>query len=143
MMLDSIRQRDEQPKDLLPALPARPMSRGRLPTSRRPCVAHLKLGGSETGNLPNFVKLQGKRGKQNWKVVLRTDTFGSEMISNVTELEESRCIAFPGHVSCEIADATKLLTVSSTTAVVTGNTLDYSGRVLHGHDKVKNISQCC
>ncbi|XP_042409656.1 myosin-1-like [Zingiber officinale] len=34
-MLDAIRQGDEQPKDLPPALPARPTSRGRLPTSRR------------------------------------------------------------------------------------------------------------
>ncbi|XP_042472731.1 myosin-2-like isoform X2 [Zingiber officinale] len=103
MMLDAIRQRDEQPKDLLlPALPLRPMSRGRLPTPRRLCVAHLKLGGSETGNLPNFVKLQG-------------------------------------HVSCEVADTTKLLTVPSPTALVTDNTLDYSGKVLHGQDKVASL----
>ncbi|KAG6516939.1 hypothetical protein ZIOFF_020314 [Zingiber officinale] len=140
MMLDAIRQRDEQPKDLLlPALPLRPMSRGRLPTPRRLCVAHLKLGGSETGNLPNFVKLQGKRDEQKWKVVLRTDTFGSEMISNMSELEESRCVAFPGHVSCEVADTTKLLTVPSPTALVTDNTLDYSGKVLHGQDKVASL----
>ncbi|KAH7652933.1 Myosin ATPase protein [Dioscorea alata] len=34
-MLDSLRRRGEQPKDLPPALPARPNARGRLPSARR------------------------------------------------------------------------------------------------------------
>ncbi|KAJ6833438.1 myosin-2-like [Iris pallida] len=33
VMLDSLRQRDERPKDSIPRLPARPVSRGRLPSS--------------------------------------------------------------------------------------------------------------
>ncbi|CAL9112004.1 unnamed protein product [Musa acuminata var. zebrina] len=43
VMLDTIRLRDEQPKDLPPALPVRPTSRGRLPTSRRSLTVNLKL----------------------------------------------------------------------------------------------------
>nr|XP_018685159.1 PREDICTED: myosin-2-like isoform X2 [Musa acuminata subsp. malaccensis] len=43
VMLDTIRLRDEQPKDLPPALPVRPTSRGRLPTSRRSLAVNLKL----------------------------------------------------------------------------------------------------
>ncbi|KAF6163281.1 hypothetical protein GIB67_025145 [Kingdonia uniflora] len=34
-MLDSIRQRDEKPKDIPPALPARPTSKARLPSGRK------------------------------------------------------------------------------------------------------------
>ncbi|RWW62360.1 hypothetical protein BHE74_00030509 [Ensete ventricosum] len=43
VMLDTIRLRDEQPKDVPPALPVRPTSRGRLPTSRRSLAVNLKL----------------------------------------------------------------------------------------------------
>lgn len=43
VMLDTIRLRDEQPKDLPPALPVRPTSRGRLPTLRRSLAVNLKL----------------------------------------------------------------------------------------------------
>ena len=35
LMLDSIRQRDEQPTDAPPALPVRPVSKARLPPARR------------------------------------------------------------------------------------------------------------
>ncbi|KAK3127393.1 hypothetical protein QOZ80_7AG0572710 [Eleusine coracana subsp. coracana] len=38
VLLETIKKRDEQPKDAPPALPARPTCRGRLPTSRRPSL---------------------------------------------------------------------------------------------------------
>ncbi|KAL6856068.1 hypothetical protein ACP4OV_018870 [Aristida adscensionis] len=38
VLLETIKKRDEQPKDAPPALPARPTSRGRLPTTRRPSL---------------------------------------------------------------------------------------------------------
>ncbi|KAL6657794.1 hypothetical protein ACP70R_005574 [Stipagrostis hirtigluma subsp. patula] len=38
VLLETIKKRDEQPKDAPPALPARPTSRGRLPTGRRPSL---------------------------------------------------------------------------------------------------------
>lgn len=50
-MLDSLRRRDEEekPKDLPPALPARPTSRGRLPPARRSLPKSFKVDG-ENGN---------------------------------------------------------------------------------------------
>jgi len=38
VLLETIKKRDEQPKDAPPALPARPTCRGRLPTTRRPSL---------------------------------------------------------------------------------------------------------
>jgi len=51
-MLDSLRRRDEEekPKDLPPALPARPTSRGRLPPARR--------------SLPKSFKIEDENGKE-------------------------------------------------------------------------------
>ncbi|WVZ66362.1 hypothetical protein U9M48_015595 [Paspalum notatum var. saurae] len=50
VLLETIRKRDEQPKDAPPALPARPTCRGRLPTTRRPSLpAGFKL---ENGMAP-------------------------------------------------------------------------------------------
>lgn len=48
-MLDSLRRRDdeEKPKDLPPALPARPTSRGRLPPARRSLPKSFKIDGDE------------------------------------------------------------------------------------------------
>ncbi|URE22811.1 MYSc [Musa troglodytarum] len=51
VMLDTIMLRDEQPKDLPPALPVRPTSRGRLPTSRRSLAVNLKLDRSASEEL--------------------------------------------------------------------------------------------
>lgn len=34
-MLKALRQRDKKPKDFLPALPARPAARGRVPSRKR------------------------------------------------------------------------------------------------------------
>ncbi|KAI0527276.1 hypothetical protein KFK09_002875 [Dendrobium nobile] len=49
VMLDAIRRKDEQQKDLPPALPTRPTSRGRLPSSRKsfPVKIALKSNGQE------------------------------------------------------------------------------------------------
>lgn len=46
-MLDSLRRKDEEekPKDLPPALPARPTSRGRLPPARRSLPNNFKVDG--------------------------------------------------------------------------------------------------
>ncbi|ONM24341.1 Myosin-2 [Zea mays] len=38
VLLETLKKRDEQPKDAPPTLPARPMCRGRLPTTRRPSL---------------------------------------------------------------------------------------------------------
>ena len=45
-MLDSLRRRDEEekPKDLPPALPPRPTSKGRLPPARRSLPTNFKVG---------------------------------------------------------------------------------------------------
>lgn len=49
-MLDSLRKRDEKPKDLPPALPARPTSRSmRLPSTRRSLPVDFKVGGGNAG----------------------------------------------------------------------------------------------
>ncbi|KAF7836776.1 myosin-2-like isoform X1 [Senna tora] len=57
-MLDSLRRRDEEekkPKDLPPALPARPTSRARLPSARRSLPNNFKVDGdpAATECLPN------------------------------------------------------------------------------------------
>ncbi|KAK8918406.1 hypothetical protein KSP39_PZI021372 [Platanthera zijinensis] len=52
VMLDAIRRKDEHPEDLPPALPARPTSRGRLPTSRKPLpVTFARQSNGEEMNL--------------------------------------------------------------------------------------------
>lgn len=50
VLLETIKKRDEQPKDAPPALPARPTCRGRLPSARRP-------------SLPSGVKLENGAAK--------------------------------------------------------------------------------
>ncbi|XP_058089542.1 myosin-1 isoform X2 [Magnolia sinica] len=52
-MLESIRRRDDRPKDVPPALPARPNSRARLPSSRRSLPINFKIGGAAPEYLPN------------------------------------------------------------------------------------------
>ena len=49
-MLDSLRKKDEKPKDVPPALPARPASRSmRLPSNRRSLPVDFKVGGGNAG----------------------------------------------------------------------------------------------
>ncbi|XP_027343633.1 myosin-2 isoform X2 [Abrus precatorius] len=68
-MLDSLRRRDEEekPKDLPPALPARPPSRARLPPARR--------------SLPNSFKVDGENGgKDKENGHRRKSSFGNKKI---------------------------------------------------------------
>lgn len=51
VMLDALRQKDDKPKDTIPALPVRPVSRGRLPSSRRPLQANFNIENNEIGNI--------------------------------------------------------------------------------------------
>ncbi|KAI9073931.1 hypothetical protein K1719_044104 [Acacia pycnantha] len=58
VMLESLQRRDEEenkPKDLPPALPARPTSKARLPSARRSLPNNFKVNGDpgETECLPN------------------------------------------------------------------------------------------
>lgn len=52
-MLESLRRRDEEekPKDLPPALPARPTSRGRLPPARRSLPKSFKVDENEESKM--------------------------------------------------------------------------------------------
>ncbi|XP_020095409.1 myosin-1 [Ananas comosus] len=95
VMLDTLRQRDEQPKDLPPALPARPTSRGRLPSSRRSLPIGLKLDMSSSPKmfLVESTKKEESIGEQSPKkgkeVVFRSGIFGNKRICKVDEGEES------------------------------------------------------
>lgn len=78
-MLDSLRRsdEDEKPKDLPPALPARPTSRGRLPPARRSLPTNFKVdsdGGTQEG-LPSG-KEEAKRKENDMGV--RRNSFGSK-----------------------------------------------------------------
>lgn len=84
VMLDSIRQRDEKPKDSIPALPARPVSRGRLPSSRR----FKNKGSSFPTAGEEVVPMGGER---------REDEIGKVKQPE----EESRLAGLPELASCE------------------------------------------
>ncbi|KAJ4981808.1 hypothetical protein NE237_032645 [Protea cynaroides] len=62
-MLESLRQREEQPKDIPPALPTRPTSRARLPTARRSLPLNFKVGDSANEYLPNNSKEKEEKGR--------------------------------------------------------------------------------
>lgn len=53
LMLDSIRQRDERPDDVAPALPLRPVSKARLPPGRRKVPLRLQMSCSIKGPKEN------------------------------------------------------------------------------------------
>ncbi|XP_042479172.1 myosin-2-like isoform X2 [Macadamia integrifolia] len=55
-MLESLRRRDERPKDIPPALPTRPTSRARLPTAKRSLPLNFKVGDSANEHLSNVSK---------------------------------------------------------------------------------------
>ncbi|XP_068668431.1 myosin-1-like [Aristolochia californica] len=63
-MLDSIRRRDERPKDVPPALPVRPTSRGRLPPSRRSLPINFKIGDTPVEYLPDDPEKKDKEKKK-------------------------------------------------------------------------------
>ncbi|CAA7392349.1 unnamed protein product [Spirodela intermedia] len=81
-MLDSIRQRDEQPKDAPPALPTRPVKRGRLPTARRSLPVDFKVSCNVPTYLPGDepeeaeAEVERPRG-QGKEVGFRSGIFGS------------------------------------------------------------------
>eukprot|EP00268_Persea_americana_P033900 TRINITY_DN33547_c0_g1_i3.p1 TRINITY_DN33547_c0_g1~~TRINITY_DN33547_c0_g1_i3.p1 ORF type:complete len:1225 (-),score=304.05 TRINITY_DN33547_c0_g1_i3:415-4089(-) len=52
-MLESLRRRDEKPKDVPPALPARPTSRARLPSARRSLPVNFKIANKRPEYLSN------------------------------------------------------------------------------------------
>ncbi|XP_043688998.1 myosin-2-like isoform X2 [Telopea speciosissima] len=62
-MLESLRRRDERPKDIPPALPTRPTSRARLPTARRSLPLNFKVGDSANECLPNVSKEKEEKGR--------------------------------------------------------------------------------
>ncbi|RWW82266.1 hypothetical protein BHE74_00009277 [Ensete ventricosum] len=117
IMLDAIRQRDERPKDLPPALPVRPTSRGRLPTSKRSLPVNLKLDSSAARSLlTKSMNWEDKKEEQTLRsginVVLKNDVFGSKIISDVEQLVESAYLMMPNLVSYEeriqVADGTDM-----------------------------------
>ncbi|KAI3988184.1 hypothetical protein MKX01_011973 [Papaver californicum] len=54
-MLDSLRKRDEKPKDTPPALPVRPTSKARLPSARRSLPINFKIRNGES--VPEYLPL--------------------------------------------------------------------------------------
>nr|CAD1829277.1 unnamed protein product [Ananas comosus var. bracteatus] len=94
VMLDTIRQRDEQPKDVPPALPARPTSRGRLPSARRSLPVGFKLeNGMPDGCSVEFLngerKIEGQDSREGREVGFGNGNFGNNGIAQVDMMEES------------------------------------------------------
>ncbi|XP_020087178.1 myosin-1-like [Ananas comosus] len=94
VMLDTIRQRDEQPKDVPPALPARPTSRGRLPSARRSLPVGFKLeNGLPDGCSAEFLngerKIEGQDSREGREVGFGNGNFGNNGIAQVDMMEES------------------------------------------------------
>lgn len=102
-MLESIRRRDEGPTDAPPPLPSRPVSRARLPPSRRPLPFLSKAGGGGGGTalpdqLPNgFAHVETMRPPEETRVVARDRdscfksgaVFGSKKFVKVDVLVDS------------------------------------------------------
>ncbi|XP_038690789.1 myosin-2-like isoform X2 [Tripterygium wilfordii] len=81
-MLNSLRRRDEaeKPKDLPPALPARPTSRGRLPSARRSLPTDFKVCGNDDGKgVGNGGVANEVKGKEEGK--RKEKELGSKMVS--------------------------------------------------------------
>ncbi|XP_064942329.1 myosin-2-like [Musa acuminata AAA Group] len=143
IMLDAIRQRDERPKDLPPALPVRPTSRGRLPTSKRSLPVNLKLESSAARSLlTKSMNWEDKKEEQTRRsginVVLKNEVFGSKIISDVEQLVESAYIKMPNLVSYEervqVADGTDLPPL-----VVTNNSIDCGGTIKYAMNEVAGL----
>ncbi|KAG9452756.1 hypothetical protein H6P81_005660 [Aristolochia fimbriata] len=73
-MLDSIRRRDERPKDVPPALPVRPTSRGRLPPSRRSLPNNFKIGDTPVEYLPDGPERKDTTKKKELKVKVEKES---------------------------------------------------------------------
>ncbi|KAJ0974888.1 hypothetical protein J5N97_016853 [Dioscorea zingiberensis] len=93
-MLDSLRRRDEQPKDLPPALPARPTSRGRLPSARRSLPVDFKIGEKASELASKGSKRKGGK-MEEWvlkngeEAIFRNGIFGRRRAMKVNQPEES------------------------------------------------------
>jgi len=90
-MLDSLRRRDEveKPKDLPPALPARPSSRARLPSARRSLPVNFTVG---TATLQECASNQANIGKEDAKrkekdFIPNRSSFGSKKIKKDQNLD--------------------------------------------------------
>ncbi|XP_042450952.1 myosin-1-like [Zingiber officinale] len=94
VMLDSIRMKEEQPKDLPPALPVRPTARGRLPTSKRSVAVNLKVGQSASeeilrGHVKRDFENEEKMRRGDKEVVFRSGVFDSKKVRRLERPEES------------------------------------------------------
>ncbi|KAJ6849255.1 putative myosin-1 isoform X1 [Iris pallida] len=85
-MLDSLRRRDERPKDEPPALPPRPTSRGRLPSQRRSLPVDFKVGAKEG---------EGRAVDGDEEVVLTSRFFGNKRIARMPQPEDSPYVKMP------------------------------------------------
>lgn len=90
-MLESLRRRDEKPKDVPPALPSRPPSKGRLPSARRSLPVNLKVENAISGTLPRSQEKE----QEEKEAVLSSGLFGKKMISNAGQPEESPYAKLP------------------------------------------------
>ncbi|WOL12977.1 myosin-2-like [Canna indica] len=131
IMLDALRQRDERPQDLPPALPVRPTSRGRLPSSRRSVPMNLNLENSEPRRSED--KKEARILRNDEDVVIKTSIFGSKRIAKVEKREETPFMRIPELVSYEkdaqIADVSDLPVDLSSSAAVLGKKLDCGGSI--------------
>ncbi|XP_042451016.1 myosin-1-like [Zingiber officinale] len=94
VMLDSIRMKEEQPKDLPPALPVRPTARGRLPTSKRSVAVNLKVGQSASeeilrGHVKRDFENEEKMRRGDKEAVFRSGVFDSKKLRRLERPEES------------------------------------------------------
>lgn len=101
-MLDSLRRRDEEekPKDLPPALPARPTSRGRLPPARRSLPTNFKVDtdGGVPESLPS-VKDETKRKEKD--LGSKRNSFGSKKVKR-EQTVESPYVSLPEETTIEL-----------------------------------------
>ncbi|KAL1363285.1 hypothetical protein AAHE18_03G139400 [Arachis hypogaea] len=90
-MLDSLRRKEEEeakPKDLPPALPARPASRARLPPARRSLPNNFKVGDGSNAMpecLPNGFDCKRKEDELGEK--RRSDGFGSKKVKMMMDAD--------------------------------------------------------
>lgn len=106
VMLDILRQRDEQSQDAPPPLPVRPTSRGRLPSSRRSLPVNFKLeNGAPKILLKDSVKKEERLDyqplKEDKEVLFKSGIFGRKRIVQVERPEESPYAKMPELESCE------------------------------------------
>ncbi|KAF5189843.1 Myosin-2 [Thalictrum thalictroides] len=131
-MLESIKRRDELPKDIIPALPVRPISKARLPSARRSLPVGFKIGDSVTPSdtvTPKYLitSLKEKEGKKRDRHLNKEindlgyesdGDFGSNKISKVkvVPLDESpSCVI---KEECGRNDDSVLNSMSSTSPLV-------------------------